>query len=745
MTDAAPQKEKIAVLGGGLAALSAVFELTSQPGHQDRYDITVYQMGWRLGGKGASGRNAAYGERIEEHGLHILMGFYHNTFSVLRRCYAELGRAPGTPLATIEDAVKPHNYLVLADPTPEGWEPWPLRFQPVPGEPGVDAPEPTSVYAYLVKILAWAHDVFTDAPEVLDIAPDLSDAEGVIDTFLGFPRRSPGGERGWDPDAGDAPGPSKLDPRAVDPQRLTQLVDSLAEPSAGDAPGERGAGFDSVVSTAAYLYLAGILSQAAVANPGPRLVWLLREFRTWLGRAVEAAIGRNTALRRLWTLLDLGLTVVIGAVADGVVTAPDGWFSVDDLDVRAWLDKHGASAATRDGTLVRSQYNLAFTREGQLSAGAMIHAALRILFDYKGGIFQKMQAGMGDVIFGPLYEVLRRRGVEFAFFHRVDDLVVAPDGRSIAAIEMGRQARVAGGGAYDPMRDVGGLPCWPSEPRFEQLENGDALRDSGQNLESWWCTWPDAERITLRAGEDFDRVILGISIGAFPFVCKQLMAANDRFRKMVENVRTTQTQAVQLWFTGSLGDLGWKLESPVLDAFASPFDTWADMSHLLPREAWPEGAAPQNVAYLCSSMEDDVPPPDRDGGDWAAQQKARVRANAVTWMNESAAALWPAVRTRGRGGFDWSMLHDTSRSEGEGRLDAQYYQATFCPSERYVLAVPGSLRYRLRAEESGFANLVLAGDWIRTGMNIGCAEGAVMGGMMASRAISGKPEKIVGE
>ena len=29
-----------------------------QPGWQDRYEITVYQMGWRLGGKGASGRNA---------------------------------------------------------------------------------------------------------------------------------------------------------------------------------------------------------------------------------------------------------------------------------------------------------------------------------------------------------------------------------------------------------------------------------------------------------------------------------------------------------------------------------------------------------------------------------------------------------------------------------------------------------------------------------------------------------------
>jgi len=44
------------VLGGGTGALSAAWGLTSLPNWRDDYDITVYQMGWRLGGKGASGR-----------------------------------------------------------------------------------------------------------------------------------------------------------------------------------------------------------------------------------------------------------------------------------------------------------------------------------------------------------------------------------------------------------------------------------------------------------------------------------------------------------------------------------------------------------------------------------------------------------------------------------------------------------------------------------------------------------------
>jgi len=32
-----------------------------------------------------------------------------------------------------------------------------------------------------------------------------------------------------------------------------------------------------------------------------------------------------------------------------------------------------------------------------------------------------MQAGMGDTIFGPMYEVMKKRGVKFKFFHQVDE------------------------------------------------------------------------------------------------------------------------------------------------------------------------------------------------------------------------------------------------------------------------------------------------------------------------------------
>ena len=68
------QKKTIVILGGGMASLTAAFELTNQPNWEKKYEITIYQMGWRIGGKGASGRNINVHNRIEEHGLHIFNG-----------------------------------------------------------------------------------------------------------------------------------------------------------------------------------------------------------------------------------------------------------------------------------------------------------------------------------------------------------------------------------------------------------------------------------------------------------------------------------------------------------------------------------------------------------------------------------------------------------------------------------------------------------------------------------------------
>jgi hypothetical protein len=108
------QKKKVAILGGGMSSLTTAFELTNPANDQHQgYEVTVYQLGWRLGGKAASGRNMdpAYSCRIEEDGLHVFYGFYDNAFSLIQSCYHELDRAPDAPLASWEDAFKPHSYV----------------------------------------------------------------------------------------------------------------------------------------------------------------------------------------------------------------------------------------------------------------------------------------------------------------------------------------------------------------------------------------------------------------------------------------------------------------------------------------------------------------------------------------------------------------------------------------------------------------------------------------------------------
>ena len=494
MSERTTTKKKIAILGGGMAALTAAFELTQTAELRDAHEVTVYQMGWRLGGKGASGRNPRHADRIEEHGLHILMGFYHNTFRLLRACYAELGRAPGTPLATLEEAVKPHGFIVVTEQVSGRWEPWELPFPPLPGLPGEGEGEAPSPLDYLKKLLAWANGVFTASLETRCIAPDLAldvcDVEREIDA----------------PAAADGQGYRGLEAQGADRRsRIEGFVHDLYE---GQGRG--------LVPSAVSLHLAHLLAENDLFDPGP-LVWLLRRFSAWMSGAITPHVATSTALRRLWIALELGITTVIGAVEDGVAAAPDGWFSLDDEDLRAWLARHGASAMACDSAIVRAVYEAAFTGPGQAAAGTAIQGALRLCFTYKQAIFQKMQAGMGDTIFAPLYLVLRRRGVRFEFFHRVDELVLSPDRRRIAAVKMGRQAETKAG-KYDPLYDVLGLPCWPSSPKFADLEGGPALEASGQNLESWWNTWPDVAPRQLLLGEDFDAVILGIAVGGLPEV-----------------------------------------------------------------------------------------------------------------------------------------------------------------------------------------------------------------------------------
>jgi uncharacterized protein with NAD-binding domain and iron-sulfur cluster len=114
---------RVAIIGGGCGAMTAADFLT-RPEQQGRFAVTVFQEGWRLGGKGASGRGAS--GRIEEHGLHIWLGHYDNSFRMMRDCYAELeASAKGHLFGDWRDAFLPEPDIGLFSPHETGgWQRW---------------------------------------------------------------------------------------------------------------------------------------------------------------------------------------------------------------------------------------------------------------------------------------------------------------------------------------------------------------------------------------------------------------------------------------------------------------------------------------------------------------------------------------------------------------------------------------------------------------------------------------------
>jgi uncharacterized protein with NAD-binding domain and iron-sulfur cluster len=442
------------------------------------------------------------------------------------------------------------------------------------------------------------------------------------------------------------------------------------------------------------------------------------------------AVASSPAGRRTLELVEVVVANLVGILSDGLLGAPDGLRAIDHLDYREWLTLHGIDAAALGSPLLRGMYDLTFAYQAgdpcrpRFSAGLGLQLATRMLLGYSGGLFWKMRAGMGETIFAPLYEVLRRRGVEFRFFHRVDSLHVGSDGRSIESIDIGVQAHpMCGPAGYEPLVDFGGLPCWPPAPMASQLTRPELVE--GVNLESFSSARQDAGRVTLRAGEDFDAVVFGISLGMVPHICGELIERSPAWSAMVSNLGTVATQSLQLWLRADERQLGWSGEAgDVVSGFTEPFDTWASMSHLLEFEDWPEADRPESVAYFCSPYDSELPTSD----DAASNT---VLAHAREFLDRDVKALWPGAV--GPDGFRWELL--CGAGDGDA-LKAQYWKANVDPSDQYVQSLPGSDRFRLRPGDTGFDNLAIAGDWTDCGLNAGCLEAATLSGQLAAAAIS---------
>ncbi len=670
----------VAILGGGTAGLTTAWRLTDPEVRSQVGTVTVYQRGFRLGGKGASSRGV--NDRIEEHGLHIWLGYYDNAFRIIRECYAEIDRPttdPESPIRTWQDAFAPAPNVGLEDLHDGRWATWTAQFSmndELPGEP-IGQVAPVTVVDLFRRSLGLISDFYRSldwgdkvTPESILIATGLSAGMGIATAAESELQRM-------------APWLPSLDP-------FLTLVDQIR--------------------------------------------------KTLLPR-----VSDHDPSRRLWHLFDVVTAQIRGIIRDDLMSK--GFGSIDHLDYRHWIRAHGASAESIDSALVRGLYNLAFSHRGgdpndiQFPAGLGLFLSMKTFFDYKGSIFWKMQAGMGDVVMAPLYEALRARGVRFEFFHRVEDLHLSADRAGVSAITLGRQVRLAEGHReYSPLVSYGGLPCFPAEVDLDQIDADESLHD--HDLESFWCQWPDAERVRLERGRDFDQVVLAIPIGMIPHIADELIAANDDWRTMVDTMETVGTQAFQLWLAPDEERLGWSEPGATVTNYVDSYDTFASMSHLLTLERWPDEDRPHSLAYFCSSMPAESD--DRTDPDQPRRALDQARNEALTYLEESIGHYFPAA-VGPDGQFRWSLLCGSDATD-VGAFDSQFVTANVDPSNRYVQALPGAAEVRLRPGDSRFEGLHLAGDWTDCGLNAGCVEATVLSGIGAANSVLGLPrgERITG-
>ncbi len=729
------RRQRVVVLGGGPAACAAAFYLARQT---DRYQVSMYTRGFRLGGKCAAGRNVAAANRIEEHGLHAFVGFYDNAFRTVREVY----ETAGLPLAVGEP---PYDYEAGEGPfagafigcsdvgVMDRWNgqwryfPTPQKFNSeVPGvvpQGGEDHP-----HGFGPLIAAALRKV---ADDVRRLVTGRSDGGSRLHAHV----RAAKNESRW-----------------------KTLVESIEE-AIGWEDSKIHRLLDELVAYVERLAVHEIKRGIARGSAFFRgVAWLLRVVREGLEVYYRDEIERDADAWFMWSSLDVFLTALIGIIESKVVN----FDALDEYDFREWLLEHGLDPRNRDISVIVEVYETLFAngsteplQADALAAGVGLRWFLLVGLGYRGYPAYEFKYSCPQTLLTPYCLALRRLGVDIHFFHEVRDLLVEGQGDDarLVGIRMRRQATVkAGSSAYDPFlrpQPPGNpeeLPAWPVVPDYDQLVEGERLRAEGIDLEDAWSPWTGVGEVELRQGTDFDVCVLGIPLGAIPQIATRLIepehpTAKPAWKAMVDGIALTQTISLQLWIRSPAEALYAGRRRGLLTGFAQPEPSQADFSHLIQWESWPAGDEPRFLAYHTGALVSGHPLEGHPFSEHDYPQKA-LRAwkeRAAAWLAAHYREMYDRAPDTYEAFLDLLVVPPGTPAVGQERLFAQSFNIGVQPSDLYVLSQPGATKLRLGQGESGYRNLVLCGDWTRTDMNCGCVEAATQSGMLASRVISNEP------
>ena len=716
---------RVAILGGGISSLTSAWHLTSTPELRAQHDVTVYQMGWRLGGKLASGRDPEHGMRNLEHGLHVWFGWYENAFGLFKQLLKEWqdsGLAPpNCPIQRWQDAFEPCNYTPLGQTIAGNLELWKFHWggnvdEPGTGELTLDAK------GVISGILGWLEALVLDLherPSNQPVASMEAEALGLLDGLA---------------------------------QSVGHVASQFVQQFKGRSSG----------------HILGMLKAQVDRLHADHTVWEALEVEA-LRRTLSAAHAvlapmlrdrdadpLNVDAHLLRNAVDCGLAILRGLLNPAYRLLENDFDLdlLDDLELRQFLKANGADPHTVDQwTCLKSLYDTMFEypegrwQGGNYAAGTALRVTIRMVLTYKGAALYLLNTGMGDVFIAPLYEVLKARGVKFKFFHKVEDLQLAADGQTLDGITLAEQAKVKKG-EYKPLFPVAGLNCWPSAPFWDQLRHGEAMRAAKVDWESHWNAYPPVGTVQLQRGRDFDEVILGMALGAYkdldgqPDPGRDLRAKVPQIRKMAEALPLIPSGGVQLWCDKTADGMGFGPGRAAAVSWAWPMDVWADMTPTLATEDWGLDG-PASVHYWCGVIDTQLyrRPPSETATPAAA--RALLLRQTQEQMDKFGGVIWPAAMKAGS--FDWSLLHADPAAQGVERLDEQWIRANVDPTECCVGSPAQTTKARLRADRTGVRNLRIVGECAYTGLNTTCVESAVMSGMQGARAITGEALTVVGE
>ncbi|HWJ25333.1 MAG TPA: hypothetical protein VNS32_02265, partial [Flavisolibacter sp.] len=347
-----------------------VFELLKSDNFEGNYEITVYQMGWRIGGKGASGREKVpdysdplqNNQRILEHGLHAWFGWYDNAFHQFQDCYTHLNWGMEHRFNTWDKAFTPEDNVVIMQSIHNGtqWQGWEINVPAIPGEPG-NTVELPSLQEYHQILIQKIHSYFISHPIGKKYAATSTKMhEGLF-------------EKG------------------------KELIEHLFERVVEDSASQ-------ILKTIENLIASNQKELRKTLHPvRGQIISLIDHFLRWLYNIIGDECDQNFETQKFFTLIDCGLAIVKGLIADNVLY--NGLNSINSLDFKEWLKMHGATDVTLNSALVRTVYDSCFAyRKGikqypDLEAGVALRICFGIALGSREHWIWKMNAGMGDTIF----------------------------------------------------------------------------------------------------------------------------------------------------------------------------------------------------------------------------------------------------------------------------------------------------------------------------------------------------------